>query len=129
MNDLIEGMHHIGLPTGDMDATVDFYGKLGAKVVFETKVMEGDQPVRVVHLQLSNLLIEAYERDSIPGVPGAVDHIAFEVNDIGEAFRRAQALHLRFVKEEIGVSDYWPTPTSWFHVIGPSGERIEFEKA
>lgn len=128
MKQHVKGFHHFGLPTRDMDATIDFYRKLGAEIVFETTVMEAGKPCRVVHLKVSNLYVEAYERDEIPGVPGAVDHIAVLTDDVDKAFEEAKRLGLHFVNDEVGVSDYWPGTAKWFHVIGPNGERIEFTR-
>lgn len=126
MNKFVKEFHHYGLPTQNMEDTIDFYKKLGADIVFETEVMENGRPCRVVHLKVSNLYIEAYERDSTPGVTGAVDHIAVSTDDIQGAFEEAKRLGLKFVNEEIGVSDYWPGTSKWFHLEGPNGEHIEF---
>lgn len=69
MKEYLIGAHHIGLPTGDMDGTVAFYTRLGAEVIFEKTVEEAERPVRVVHLKMAGLIIEAYERDDPPGSP------------------------------------------------------------
>lgn len=126
MEKFVKEFHHYGLPTKDMDATIDFYTKLGAKIVFETVVEEAGKPCRVVHLKVSNLYVEAYERDEIPETVGAIDHIAVSTDDIEGAFEEAKRLGLKFVNEEIGVSDYWPGTSKWFHLEGPNGEHVEF---
>jgi catechol 2,3-dioxygenase-like lactoylglutathione lyase family enzyme len=126
MKEFIRGFHHYGLPTTDMDATIDFYRKLGAEIVFETNVLEEDKPCRVVHLKVADVYVEAYEREKVAGFPGAIDHFAVGTDDIEGAFYEAKRLGLTFAKEEIGVSDYWPGTGRWFHLIGPSGERFEF---
>lgn len=126
MKKFVKGFHHYGLPTRDMDATVEFYQKLGAEIVFETVVSEAGMPCRVVHLKVQDLYVEAYERDEIVGFPGAIDHIAVSTDDIVGAFEEAKRLGLTFLHEEIGFSDYWPGTARWFHLIGPSGERVEF---
>jgi lactoylglutathione lyase len=122
----IKGFHHYGLPTRNMDATVEFYQKLGAEIVFETTVLEAGESCRVVHLKVADLYVEAYERGEIAGAPGAIDHIAVSTDDITGAFEEARRLGLDFAVEEIGVSDYWPGTARWFHLVGPSGERVEF---
>ena len=61
MKQFVKGFHHFGLPTADMDATIAFYSKLGADIVFETVVTEAGKPCRVVHLQVNNLFDAAYE--------------------------------------------------------------------
>jgi catechol 2,3-dioxygenase-like lactoylglutathione lyase family enzyme len=109
-----------------MEATIAFYKKLGAEIVFETTVTEAGKPCRVVHLKVADVYVEAYERDRIAGKPGAIDHFAVGTDDIEGAFEEAKRLGLPFAKEEIGVSDYWPGTGRWFHLMGPSGELFEF---
>ncbi len=46
-----KGLQHIGIPTNDMDKTVEFYKKIGFEVAHETK--DGD--VRVVFLKAQHL--------------------------------------------------------------------------
>lgn len=129
MKEFLCGVHHIGLPTNNMDETIAFYQKLGAQTVFEKTVQEAGKPIRVVHLRLADLLIEAYERDEISGVAGAVDHVAIQVNDIDAVYKRVKEMGLTLMVDEIGISEYWPNPTRWFFVIGCNGERIEFEQS
>ena len=52
--DNFTGLQHIGIPTNDMDKTVEFYKKIGFEVAHETK--DGD--VRVVFLKLRDLILE-----------------------------------------------------------------------
>ena len=55
------GLQHIGIPTNDMDKTVEFYKKIGFEVAHETK--DGD--VRVVFLKLKDLVLETYENKEL----------------------------------------------------------------
>ena len=50
---------HIGIPTNDIDKTVDFYHKLGFETAFETVNEEADE--KVVFLKLGTLVVETYE--------------------------------------------------------------------
>ena len=53
------GVQHIGIPTNDIDKTVDFYHKLGFETAFETVNEEADE--KVVFLKLGTLVVETYE--------------------------------------------------------------------
>ena len=128
LKSFVKEFHHFGLPTKDMDATIEFYQKLGAEIVFETVVQEAGKPCRVVHLKVSNLYVEAYERDETPMCCGAIDHLAVSTDDIEGAFEDAKRLGLTLANEQVDYSDYWPGTAPWFHIIGPNGERIEFTK-
>jgi len=129
MKEYLCGLHHIGLPTNNMDATIAFYRNLGGDIAFEKMDEEAGKPIRVVHLLLSNLKIEVYERDETAGIPGAIDHIAIQVKDIEAAFKQAQEMRLVFMDERIGNSTYWPDSLRWFILIGPNGEKVEFEQS
>ena len=85
-----KGLQHIGIPTNDMDKTVEFYKKIGFEVAHETK--DGD--VRVVFLKLRDLILETYENKEAALCDGAVDHIAFDVVDIEEAYKDSDRNHL-----------------------------------
>lgn len=126
MKECLKGLHHIGLPTSNMKGTIDFYTKLGGEIVFDKMDEFEGRPIRVVHIMLASLKIEVYERSVLAGVKGAIDHIAFEVNDIEAAFRRAKELGLTFFEEKIAHSTYWPGNARWFIVIGCNGEWVEF---
>ena len=128
MKRFVKEFHHYGLPTKDMNATIDFYKKLGADIVFETMVQEDGKPCRVVHLQVSNLYVEAYERDVTAGKPGSIDHLAVSTDDVEGAFEEAKKLGLDVVNDQVEISDYWPGGAPWFHIKGPNGELVEFTK-
>ena len=50
------GVQHIGIPTNDIDKTVDFYHKLGFETAFETVNKEADE--KVVFLKLGTLVVK-----------------------------------------------------------------------
>lgn len=117
----IKGLQHIGIPTNDMDKTVEFYKKLGFEIAFETK--NGD--VRVVFLKLGSLVIEAYENGQALLRDGAIDHIAFDVADIEEAYQFITGLGIKIL-EEITFLPFWENGVKFFNAEGPNMERLEF---
>lgn len=125
----IQRLHHIGMPTSKMDATVMFYQDLGAKVVFEkTDECEG-QPIRVVLLDLRGTLIECYERPATAMRTGAIEHLAFAVDRVEELYAICKDKGYRLMEdcaERLGRSSYWPKGARWFIVYGPNEEKIEF---
>ena len=68
------GVQHIGIPTNDIDKTVEFYHKLGFETVFETVNEEADE--KVVFLKLGTLVVETYENHAAKMEHGAIDHVA-----------------------------------------------------
>ncbi len=127
MKELLTGFHHIGLPTADMDGTIRFYESLGGQVVMEKQDVDEGRPIRVVHILLSTLKLELYERLETAGVPGAFDHIAIEVSDVDAAFTKCKAMGMRFMEDAVNTSSYWPPHNlRWFIVYGVNGEKVEF---
>ena len=80
MKEIATGVQHIGVPTGDMDATIRFYHALGFDTIYET--VNAEAGGRVTFFKLHDLVIETYEKIETKLLPGAVDHIAINVKDI-----------------------------------------------
>ena len=76
------GVQHIGIPTNDIDKTVEFYHKLGFETAFETVNEEANE--KVVFLKLGTLVVETYENHAAKMEHGAIDHVALDVKDIEE---------------------------------------------
>ena len=97
-----KGLQHIGIPTNDMDKTVEFYKKIGFEVAHETK--DGD--VRVVFLKLRDLILETYV-------------------DIEEAYKFITGLQIKILTE-ITFLPFWEKGVKFFIAQGPNLERLEF---
>ncbi len=131
MREHIKGLHHIGIPTRDMEATVKFYTNLGAEIYFDKIDQEDGQPVRVVIFDFYGIKIEAYERKNASGQPGAIDHIAFEAADIITLYQKAKesgCVMMEDCAEHVQPTTYWPQDIRWFIVVGPNGEKVEFSE-
>jgi len=121
----ITGVQHIGIPTNDMNATVDFYQRLGFKIAFETFIKE--ENCRVCFFKLENLCIEAYENHQAVMKSGAVDHIAIDTNDIEAAFEFAKKGNFKLLNTEIqSIPSFWAKGVRFFKIEGPNLESIEF---
>jgi lactoylglutathione lyase len=58
---------------------------------------------------------------------GRIDHIAFDVNDISLAY--TELMRAGFTIESKPASlDFWDNGCQYFTVIGPDGERLEFNQ-
>lgn len=121
MNAKLHILQHIGIPTNDMDKTVEFYKKIGFEVAHETK--DGD--VRVVFLKLKALVLETYENNAAALCNGAVDHIAFDVVDIEEAYKFITGLQIKILTE-ITFLPFWEKSIKFFIAQDPNLERLEY---
>jgi catechol 2,3-dioxygenase-like lactoylglutathione lyase family enzyme len=95
------GLQHIGIPTNNLNETINFYVSLGFEVAHRTA--NGDE--QVAFLRLGDLTIETYQNFKAAHMNGAVDHIAINVTDVDEARRIADAMKLEgenIVRAEFG---------------------------
>lgn len=129
MKRYIHGLHHIGIPTIYIEKTADFYKSFGAEIVFEKMDEDNGKPIRVILVKFCNILLELYERLETAGTSGAIDHLAFEVEDIETLYEIARKQGYTFMedcKDHVQLSSYWPNGARWFIVIGANNEKIEF---
>ena len=123
--DYCSGIQHIGIPTGDIEASRSFYTGLGFEVVHEKVIRDGTQ--HVIFLQYGNLMLEVYE-DVTAQKAGAVDHFAIDCNDIEKAFRDAVENHYTIVSDDIEELPFWNNGVRFFIIEGPDRERVEFNQ-
>lgn len=122
----LTGLQHIGLPTNDLDAAVDFYKVFGFQTVFETVNEEAGE--RVAFIRLGNLTIEIYENKQAVMADGAWDHVALNVTDIETVFQTARKKGLHILDQEIQFLPFWNHGVRFFTVKGPNGEKVEFSQ-
>lgn len=121
IKDFCKGIQHVGIPTNDMDKTIRFYERLGFHVAWAS---EG-RPVRVVFLQLHNLIIEAYE-EAASMKNGAIDHVALDVKDIDTLYEVVKAQGFHLLSDHVESLPFWEKGVKFFLILGPNKERIEF---
>lgn len=124
MNDFYTGIQHIGIPSANLNATVDFYKKLGFEQVRE-EYLE-DAKCRIRFLKLKNLVIETYDSNDAAMKSGAVDHIALDVNDIDAAWEFVKKEGFNPLSEEIISLPFWSRGIKCFKIEGPNMELVEF---
>ena len=123
-NDFYTGIQHIGIPTADLNATVEFYRKLGFECIREEYLKDADCNVRF--LKLKNLVIETYNVADAAMKSGAVDHFALDVNDIDAAWEFSKKNGFTILGEEITGLPFWSNGIKCFKIEGPNKEQVEF---
>ncbi len=116
------GLQHIGIPTNDLNLTINFYQSLGFELAHRTA--NGDE--QVAFLKLGNLMIETYQNFKAARINGAVDHIAINVTDVEEARRIADSMGLEVIEE--GQLPFWENGVKYFTILGPNREKLEFNQ-
>ena len=122
ISDISTGLQHVGIPTNDIAKTIAFYETLGFRVVHR-KDNRGED---VAFLKMGDLVLETYENHKAVGISGAIDHIALNVTDVEEAHRIAGDLGMDVIEE--GQLPFWENGVRYFTVLGPNGEKVEFNQ-
>ncbi len=120
--DISTGLQHVGIPTNDIAKTIAFYEALGFRIVHR-KDNRGED---VAFLKMGDLVLETYQNLKAVGISGAIDHIALNVTDVEEARRIADGLKLDVIEE--GQLPFWENGVRYFTVLGPNGEKVEFNQ-
>lgn len=126
LQNIVTGMQHIGISTGEIEKTVAFYTALGFHVSLRTE--NKDTNKKVAFLNFENLTIETYEEDGSKRTSGAIDHIALDVSDIEAAFQIMSEAGYISASAEIQFLPFWVNGVRFFTIEGPNKEKIEFNQ-
>ncbi|WP_195283322.1 VOC family protein [Harryflintia acetispora] len=125
----IIGIEHIGIPTMDIEHTIQFYEAIGFGLEYFTELPQEDgKLIRMAYLRLRNVEIGVYQGGPIAGKSGAIDHLALSVADIEEAFERVKEKKLPLLEPRIRTLNMFEHKVRYFTLVGPSGEQIEFSQ-
>ena len=62
------------------------------------------------------------------GCPGPFDHLALDVTDVEGAYALVQQLGYPVVSQGIESLPFWERGVRYFTILGPNGERVEFNQ-
>ena len=123
LKDYTTGLHHVGIPTGNIVASVAFYESLGFEIVHDTFL---DDKYRVVYLEKNGHMVETYETDDPAGVTGSINHITVGVTDIDAAFELAKEMGYKVTTgDEVIFLPFWDKGIRLVMLEGPSNELVE----
>jgi len=122
----ITGVQHIGIPTAQYEATLNFFGKLGFSVELATVNPVSD--CKVAFLTCEGVTLEIYQVPESSMSYGSVDHIALNVFDIEEAYIIAEECGFKILEDDIQFLPFWNNGVRFFTVEGPNKEKIEFNQ-
>ena len=126
LKDLASGIQHVGIPTIDINKTIDFYKELGFDLVFRNT--DDIENLDVAFLKLKNLVIEIYREETELSQTGSINHIAIDVNDVGEVFKKLNKKNYNILDEKINFLPFWGKGVRFFTIKGPNNEKIEFSE-
>jgi catechol 2,3-dioxygenase-like lactoylglutathione lyase family enzyme len=130
----INAFQHLGIPVTDLKKSEKFYEGLGFQnVMGSTFEMNGNKGF-VVMMRSGDMIIEIYELPAAELAEiknrknGHIDHIAFDVDDIDVTFSLLKRHGYHIVEEAPVFLDFWDHGCRYFNMLGPDGERLEFNQ-
>lgn len=126
LKEQMNGIQHIGIPTNDIEATIQFYEKLGFEIAFRTVNEAADE--KVAFLKLYSLVIETYENKTAKMETGAIDHVAIDVKDIERVYELVKQAGMNTMQDTVHFLPFWENGVKFFTIEGPNKERIEFSQ-
>ena len=126
VNEQLNGIQHIGIPTNNIEATVQFYEKLGFETALRTLNEEAGE--KVAFLKLGSLVIETYENKAAKMKAGAIDHVAIDVKDIERVYEMIDREGMNTTNDIIHFLPFWENGVRYFTIEGPNKEKIEFSQ-
>ena len=126
LREQLNGVQHIGIPTNDIENTIEFYQKLVFEIAFRTVNEEANE--KVVFLKLHTLVIETYENKAAVMQSGAIDHIAIDVKDIEKVYAMINQAGLNSTQDTVHFLPFWENGVKFFTIEGPNKEKVEFSQ-
>ncbi|MFD0795058.1 VOC family protein [Mucilaginibacter litoreus] len=130
----ITAIQHIGIPVTNIGDSQTFYERLGFEKVMLGGFIENGKPGACVMMQRGNMIMELYQLPE-PALDeirsrgnGHIDHVAFNVPDIDEAFTMAKQAGFNVIEPEPVFLHFWKNGCKYFNITGPDGERLEFNQ-
>lgn len=125
IHELVLGLQHLGIPTADVQKTIDFYAKFGFEITWQRSEPAED---RVAFLKCGSCVIETYYCASPAMANGAADHIALDVSDIEAVYAYVQELGFKALEGHITDLPFFENGVRYFTILGPNHEKLEFNQ-
>lgn len=129
----VTGLQHLGIPAVDLQESIRWYTELLGFELIEEKDLPADN-CHAVFIKKGNLVIELYQNDpesvkeTASRKDGHIDHLALNVQDVKAAFEEMKASGCTMLDQEIQSLPFFEKGVAWFTVLGPNGEKVEFNQ-
>ena len=122
IKDYCTGIQHVGIPTNDIQLSINFYQQLG----FHLALFTHNNDEMVAFLKLHNLVIEIYENKCAKMEVGAIDHLTIDVKNITDLYDMVKSKGFTILEKHITTLPFWSHGIKYFTIVGPNREKIEF---
>lgn len=130
----IKAIQHIGIPVTNVVISALFYSKLGFSNVMERHFDHNGEQGTCIMMKRDDMIIELYQMPAevLPEIAarkdGHIDHVAFDVADIDEAFDIIKQGGFDIIEPKPVFLQFWEKGCKYFNITGPDGERLEFNQ-
>ncbi|HEY1869768.1 MAG TPA: VOC family protein [Chitinophagaceae bacterium] len=130
----INSLQHVGIPVTDLKRSVAFYERLGFSNVMSAEFDYSNDKGNVAMMKLREIIIELYQMPEKELAEirsrknGHIDHIAFDVDDIDKTFSTLKEHAFDIIEPEPEFLSFWQKGCRYFNMLGPDGERLEFNQ-
>lgn len=128
----VTGLQHLGIPAVDLEKSIQWYTEVLGFEKIEDKAIPNR--CHAAFLKKGNLVLEIYQEDeaAIREVAGRnhghIDHLALNVKDVKAAFEEMKKTGCTMLDTEIQSLPFFENGVAWFTVLGPNGEKVEFNQ-
>ena len=130
----INHLQHIGIPVTDIKVSEAFYQKLGFQNATSSTFRHNGQEGRMIMMRLKDIVIELYQLPEVDleeikiRKDGHIDHITFDVSDIDQTYSILKEASFHVMEDQPVFLPFWENGCKYFNILGPDGERLEFNQ-
>lgn len=134
VSNLINHLQHVGIPVTDLTVSEAFYHRLGFIRVMHSAFDDDGETGTCVMMKNKSIIIELYQLPAhkLKAIrdrnDGHIDHITFGVHDIDETFAALKDASFDIIEEQPVFLPFWENGCKYFNILGPNGERLEFNQ-
>ncbi|MDY0095067.1 MAG: VOC family protein [Candidatus Vecturithrix sp.] len=133
-SEMLGGWSHLGIPVTNLAKSKTFYQQFGFHEIMYAEIPVNGDAIKAAMIQKEDFIIELYQlagaelAEISARKDGHIDHIAFNVVDIDQAYAELQAAGMKMIEDAPVYIDFWDQGSKYFNVRGPDGEKLEFNQ-
>lgn len=130
----INSLQHVGIPVTNIGVSETFYNRLGFQKVMHAPFDMDGKTGTCIMMQRGSIMLELYQvpeprlAEIRQRRDGHIDHVAFDVDDIDLTFAALKEAQFHIVEEAPVYLSFWHKGCTYFNIVGPDGERLEFNQ-
>ena len=130
----INHLQNIGIPVTDLNVSEAFYRKLGFEKVTSSTFRHHGNEGQMMMMKLKDIIIELYQLPEADLAEirsrkdGHIDHITFDVSDIDQTYNALAEASFKVLEDQPVSLPFWENGCKYFNILGPDGERLEFNQ-